>query len=121
MPKGRDAPDPTDAGRSVAQGRCASRGHRDLCSTCSHAETCGNRSTPQRPIFFCEMFDVLAPPPVVTPAAASARTRLDKPAVPPAARQDAGQYKGLCVNCENRNTCILPRPEGEIWHCQEYR
>lgn len=111
MPRGRDAPDPTDAGRSVAQGRCASRAHRDLCSTCSHAETCGNRSTPQRPIFFCELFEVFAPPPTATAAAARE----------PAARQDAGQYKGLCVNCENRSTCTLPRPEGGIWHCQEYR
>lgn len=110
MPKGRDDPEATDAARSVAQGPSASRPHRDLCSTCSHTESCGNRSTPQRPIFFCELFEVFAPPPPAAPAAARE----------PAA-QDAGEYKGLCVNCDSRNTCIFPKPEGGIWHCEEYR
>ena len=120
MPRGRDAPDPTDAGRSVARGRCASRPHRDLCSTCSHAETCGNRSTPQRPIFFCEMFEVFAPPPAAT-ATRLRRAATAAAARGPASQQDAGHYKGLCVNCDSRNTCTLPRPEGGIWHCEEYR
>jgi len=30
-------------------------------------------------------------------------------------------YKGLCVNCENRETCRLAKSEGGIWHCEEYR
>ena len=111
MSRGRPASDPTDAARSVDQSASAARGCRDLCSTCSHAETCGTRSTPQRPIFFCELFEVFAPPPVVAPAAARE----------PAPRHDAGEYKGLCVNCEHRSTCTLPRPEGGIWHCEEYR
>ena len=105
------APDPTDAARSVRQPPSAAREYRDLCSTCSHAESCGNRSTTERPIFFCELFEVFAPPPPVAPA----------PAREPAARRDAGEYKGLCVNCENRSTCALPKPEGGVWHCEEYR
>ena len=111
MPRGRDAPDPTDAGRSVARGRCASRPHRDLCSTCSHTESCGNRSTPQRPMFFCELFEVFVPPPPAAPAAARE----------PASPKDAGEYKGLCVNCENADTCPAAQSEGGVWHCQEYR
>ena len=31
------------------------------------------------------------------------------------------QVKGLCENCENRETCLLPKAEGGIWHCEEYR
>lgn len=110
MPRGRDDSDPTDAARCVAQGPSASTPYRDLCSTCSHTESCGNRSTPGRPIFFCEMFEVFASPPAATAAARE-----------PAARLDAGEYKGLCQNCESRNTCIFPKPEGGIWHCEEYR
>ena len=28
--------------------------------------------------------------------------------------------KGLCINCENRETCILPKPAGGVWQCEEY-
>jgi hypothetical protein len=34
--------------------------------------------------------------------------------------KDAGGYKGLCVNCANRETCLYPKPEGGVWHCEEY-
>lgn len=27
---------------------------------------------------------------------------------------------GLCANCDNRRTCIYPRPEGGVWRCEEY-
>jgi glutamate dehydrogenase (NAD(P)+) len=29
-------------------------------------------------------------------------------------------FHGLCVNCRNDATCILPRPEGGVWRCEEY-
>jgi NADH-quinone oxidoreductase subunit E len=29
--------------------------------------------------------------------------------------------KGLCVNCENRHTCEFMKPDGGVWHCEEYR
>ncbi len=29
--------------------------------------------------------------------------------------------KGLCKNCESRQTCLFPKPEGGVWHCEEYR
>jgi hypothetical protein len=28
--------------------------------------------------------------------------------------------KGLCINCNSRDSCMLPRPESGIWHCEEY-
>lgn len=28
--------------------------------------------------------------------------------------------KGLCINCEHRDTCTLPRPETGVWYCEEY-
>ncbi len=27
---------------------------------------------------------------------------------------------GLCMNCENRETCPLSKTEGGIWFCNEY-
>lgn len=32
----------------------------------------------------------------------------------------AQNCKGLCINCANRETCLLPRAEGGVWHCEEY-
>jgi len=29
--------------------------------------------------------------------------------------------KGLCINCENRSTCKYIKPNGGVWHCEEYR
>lgn len=111
MSRDHPAPSPPDVARLADPGPSATGPYRDLCSTCIHAERCGNRSTPERPILFCEMFEVLASTLAVTAAAARE----------PAGRQDAGDYKGLCMNCENRRTCTLRKPEGGVWHCEEYR
>lgn len=88
------------------------RPYRDLCSTCNHAEICGSRSTPEHPILFCELFEAFVPA-RATPAAAAAPK-------PPAGEQGAAEPKGLCVNCEHRHDCTMPRPAGGIWHCEEY-
>ena len=29
-------------------------------------------------------------------------------------------FKGLCRNCENRETCLLPKSEAGVMHCEEY-
>jgi len=84
-----------------------------LCSTCNNSTTCVHREYRGRDAQFCEMFDcsngASHPPSVglVTP------TMRD-------ASEQAG-LKGLCVNCENRETCTLPRAETGVWHCEEYR
>jgi len=38
------------------------------------------------------------------------------------ARTDAGgRVPGLCANCEERDSCRFPRPQGGVWRCEEYR
>lgn len=39
----------------------------------------------------------------------------------PNEKDDSERFKGLCMNCDNRFDCLLPRPEGGVWHCEEYR
>ncbi len=34
--------------------------------------------------------------------------------------RDAGEDRGLCANCAKRETCLLPKSEGGVWHCEEY-
>ena len=86
--------------------------YRTLCSTCNHAPTCGNHSTPENPVFYCEEFDAYVP---MTPPKSSVSVSA------PTEMIDSDKYKGLCSNCENREACMLPKPEGGIWHCEEYR
>jgi len=45
----------------------------------------------------------------------------DSPDKPTGTKPEVGELKGLCINCENRFTCILPKPAGGVWHCEEYR
>ena len=104
----KDVPGPSSASAS------ASRPYRDLCSTCNHAEACGHRSTPDRPIFYCENFDAFVPIAPRPPRATTVDSRS-------AGVLSAGRRQGLCVNCENRDTCTMPKPEGGVWHCEEYR
>ena len=85
---------------------------RDICLTCNHTESCGHRGTPGRPIYFCEHFEAFAPVSTTVPT-----TKAPDPSVN---NQPKSQYKGLCMNCEHREDCAVPKPEGGIWHCEEY-
>ena len=31
-----------------------------------------------------------------------------------------GNFMGLCMNCDLRDSCTLPRSESGVWHCEEY-
>jgi len=106
-------PDPASIPLYTVGRRSVSRPYRDLCSTCNHAEACSGRSTPEHPIFFCEEFDAFVPVPATEPARA-VPTR-------PAERQSASKRTGLCTNCDNAETCASSKPEGGVWHCEEYR
>jgi hypothetical protein len=89
--------------------RPATRDRRDLCCICTYSSECMHRGTPESPKLFCELFDV------------------DVPSLTPhedGAAEDGGDslvVGGLCCNCENRKTCTMRMPEGDVWHCEEYR
>ena len=34
---------------------------------------------------------------------------------------DVTKNRGLCSICEDREVCAFPKPEGAVWHCEEYR
>jgi hypothetical protein len=89
-----------------------------LCSTCNNAPGCYYLAR-RGPALFCELFDGYAPP-----AERSAGARAAWPAAASPARraveEEAAQFSGLCVNCEHRRTCTSPKPEGGVWHCENY-
>jgi hypothetical protein len=111
MPSNDPFPDraepPTRAGGSSGPAEQC----RDLCSNCENAETHASRG--RRPIFFCEEFGV--------PGAAQAPELARGVREPRMEMPRATGRLGLCVNCDHAETCCLPKPEGGVWHCEEYR
>ena len=87
---------------------------RSLCSSCKYAGDCAFQKERQKPAFYCEEFEIDTCPSV----------EKEKPlptASVDAEERDSGKFIGLCRNCENRQTCAFPRPEGGVWHCEEYQ
>jgi len=84
-----------------------------LCSTCNHARNCSYIRNSSQPVIFCEEFDSFTPPIV--------EVAVEQPAPTIEDMKTWDEYKGLCVNCDLRETCAIRKPETGIWHCEEYR
>jgi len=91
-----------------------------LCSCCNSYKTCTYTIDPERPILQCEEFDGIVPPFLhrvprgkIVPAVPEM--------TPDPSMSDLNSYRGLCSLCEDRTTCTYPKPEGGVWHCEEYR
>jgi len=91
-----------------------------LCSCCRCFKTCTYPKDPQQPTLQCEEFDGIVPSPLKAVSHVEAW-----PGVPekkPGTRADGlAPDPGLCSLCEDRATCTYPKPEGGVWHCEEYR
>ena len=89
----------------------------DLCSTCRNASGCTFTRDTQKPVFYCEEFEVdissLAAP-------VENKNSLQNQSVD-AEGGNPAKFIGLCGNCQDSGTCSFPKPEGGIWHCEEYR
>jgi hypothetical protein len=86
-----------------------------LCVNCHDAESCMYRKTSSKPIQFCEEFRETGP---------GSQTMFRQVTHQPAPRQEPkvpDGLKGLCVNCDYRDTCTHAKAEGGVWHCEEYR
>lgn len=81
-----------------------------ICTTCIHAKTCIYYARSRYPVLFCEEFST------------------GLPAVKPVSKGRTGEKRdhklkarGLCANCELRETCTFPDKETGVWYCEEYR
>lgn len=89
--------------------------YRGLCTTCKNAPTCTYPRDPDRAVLQCEEFEGYEPLEVRT------QRRNVSPSYSASAQsEDSSKYKGLCVNCENRQHCTFPKPESGVLHCEEY-
>lgn len=80
-----------------------------VCAACKYDPDCIYEALSRGVILQCEQFEMELPRPAVPTASLQARDAMD-----------TNGYKGLCSNCENRKTCIYPKPEGGVWRCEEY-
>lgn len=92
-----------------------------ICITCMHRSYClsfRNGLQAARPIWDCDEYehndtcvaDLLS-------RAHEAQERNDENPSNDGMRE---RTIGLCINCANQNSCMLPIPKGGLWHCEEY-
>ena len=87
--------------------------YRGLCSTCENAPDCVFPRAPGKAIFHCEEFDGGEPRPAGQAGQQSPEASVSR-------KKNSVKFIGLCSNCDNRTTCVFPKPEGGVWHCEEY-
>ena len=88
-----------------------------LCSSCKHASTCTFPRDPQKPSLYCEEFEIEHGLQRKKTSKYSLKTENGHITL---VKEPAG-LAGLCSDCENRQKCAFPKPEGGIWHCEEYQ
>ena len=87
-----------------------------LCSTCIHSSGCTFTRDPDRPVMQCEEFEGLLKVPEQI-LGANSKLKGDKNSK---AHAEDTPLKGLCKLCKKNSTCTYPKPEGGVWHCDEY-
>ena len=92
--------------------------NRGLCFLCKIESTCTFPKDPERLGLYCEEFVPYESRPM--------KIKDDKISSSPSegrseSEEETSKYKGLCSNCEIRETCQFPKPIWGVWHCGEYR
>lgn len=85
-----------------------------VCLACRYGLDCIYEAGAHGLILQCEQFELALPAPSVRATATKGLTAADPLAT-------ANGLAGLCSNCEFRDACIYPKPEGGVWRCEEYR
>jgi len=88
-----------------------------LCSSCKNAPNCTYPRSAGRPITQCEEFEGFQ----CRSAGNSTENISQSFAGVKAEERNQDKNLGLCRNCENLSSCKFPKPEGGIWHCEEYQ
>jgi len=92
--------------------------HSGLCFSCRNALTCTFLRDHKTPVLQCDEFDGFESF-LRKPKTSSHQNIMDFKSNP--GKKDSDGCKGLCSICEDRKTCTYPKPEGGVWHCEEYR
>jgi hypothetical protein len=88
--------------------------HHGLCICCKSEKTCTFTRDPGKMILQCEEFDGITQSPLKIVPKARSVTQVRRKA-------SSNHFKGLCALCLEQQVCTYPKPEGGVWHCEEYR
>lgn len=91
-----------------------------LCSTCDNLALCGHRARRRFDAQQCELFDSSGGPGMLVTETGTARMTSVNYDGARMSDENAAP-RGLCLNCEICDTCMLPRPAEGVWHCEEYQ
>ena len=92
--------------------------HSGLCLSCRNALTCTFLKNPNEAVLQCDEFDGFESF-LRRPKSFSHKSMMEFKSN--SGKKDLDGAKGLCSICEDRKACTFPRPEGGVWHCEEYR
>ena len=91
-----------------------------LCSSCKTASGCTYPRDLKRPVLQCEEFEGYEPR-IVKTTVEKILLKTNPKFGSSHEGRDLSKYSGLCSNCQDRETCTFPKPEGGVWRCEEYR
>ncbi len=91
-----------------------------ICSSCKTAPVCTYTKDLRRPALQCEDFEGYEPGQKKI-TFSTAPLGIDRQCGADPEKIDWNKHKGLCGICDDRDTCSFTRPEGGVWHCEEYR
>jgi hypothetical protein len=84
---------------------------KGLCKTCLKAGTCTLPRASESLVLECETYE--ASKPIRIPRF-DLSGRQDRPT-------GGGENRGLCTDCDLRDTCTFAKPESGVWRCEYYR
>ena len=91
---------------------------KGICATCGNELDCTFPAGQDAAVRQCEEFDLINS---VPGNGGSVKNRTGSAVRAGAVILDTPSGRGLCSNCENSASCSYPKPEGGVWHCEEYR
>lgn len=89
--------------------------YQGLCSTCENAADCVFRQSQKDVVQYCEEYTNVVAKPAHHPKEESEPVGDNS-----SGEEERPQKKGLCMNCEKRDSCGYANSEVGIWHCEEY-
>jgi NADH:ubiquinone oxidoreductase subunit E len=91
-------------------------GQLGICANCTRMELCTSRKNWIGPIRECDDFeDRRAAPDLTLESKSFVMDKLTNPASP-----EEEEIKGICSNCDHRETCGYRTPGQAVWFCEEY-
>ena len=92
-----------------------------LCTTCVCFPDCTYHKERGLPVLYCDEFSDTGPcKKTEIRSKVDSSYRGSSTGRKESLSSEEGYAEGLCVNCGLRESCLFKKPEGGVWHCEEY-